>query len=712
MATRTIPISLEAAYAAIECALKDARYDLARNISRQALCEYPHNVAIKRLFYEACWECGQQESARIERALGELRELNRRGFWHHLATRATALLQDTPKVSEARYHLLLARFNLEELEEARRQAVRMEATDMIDVNQLSKAGEVLHHLGYFDKAVEAFRAACAISSGVVSLSNLGAALLASGRKRAAMVELQKAVKLDPENLLALSNLAAACLETGHLEDCERAAREVLRLDPSNGAGMTNLGNALLLKQQWPEAAAIFEVFLKIHPLHGDTMTKLMYCLAQDAEWARLEPLKETFKANVGQIAYGLSAPNPWVLLSIFDDPELHQHAARRYARRLNANCAIRPRRNGKPGSKIHIGYFSADFYNHPTTQLILGILSNHDRERFVIHAFSFGPDVKDDYREQVLSSVDFFHDVSALSSNEIAKKSREIGIDIAVDLNGYTKNHRAAIFSHRAAPIQVGYLGYPGTTMLDAMDYIVVDGVIVPETTEAFFSEEVLRLPRCYQVNDILFDAPSTKLTKAECGLPEDKVILACFNSIHKIQQDTFHVWLDVMAQDENSVLWLLCENTVARRNIERQAEQAGVGKARIVWAERLERPQHMARHRHIDIYLDTWPYNAHTTASDALRMGIPIVTRPGRSFASRVCTSLLLHSKLTELVAKDRKEYQEIILRLSQDPSYRAKITGQVRAKTQAADAFTAEAFTANLEACYHEILRPHKPA
>lgn len=522
MTAQTVPISLRNACAAIDCVLSVARYDLARDISREALMNFPQAIELKRLFHRACWECGQEKSVEIERVLAELREMNRHALWENLITLSTTLLQDTPKVSEAAYHILLARFNLGETEEARRLAARLDVAGLINVNQLSRVGEVLHHLGHHAKAAAAFKTACAIAPGAVTYANLGAALLASGRKQAAVTELQRAVEFDPQSRLALNNLAAACLETGRLEDCERAARTVLQLDPASGTGMTNLGNALLLKKHWSEAAEIFETFLQAHPMHWDTMTKLMYCLAQNANWTRLEALKEVFSTEAEHFANGSSAPNPWVLLSIFDDPELHQRAAHRYAQRLNAIRADRPLRNGAADAKVHIGYFSADFYNHPTTQLILGVLSNHDRERFVIHAFSFGPVVEDGYRAQVRSSVDFFHDVSALSSEEIAQKSREIGISIAVDLNGYTKNHRAAIFSHRAAPIQVGYLGYPGTLMLDALDYIVVDEVTVPKAGGAFFSEEVLRLPRCYQVNDDRFDGPDGYQTKADSGLPED----------------------------------------------------------------------------------------------------------------------------------------------------------------------------------------------
>ncbi len=711
MTSNSVSLPLSTIYSVIDCLLTAARYDLASDVSRKALMELRQDTKLKKFFQRSCWECSQEESDDIEKALDELRELNRHALWEDLATRADVILQNAPRVSEARYHLLVATYKLGKIAKAQHQAAQLEANDLLDVSQLRDIGELFYRLGYYEKSCSVFKTVCMIAPGAVSYANLGAALLASGRKRAALVELRRAVELNPNSLLALNNLAAACLENGQLDECERTSRRALRLDHFSRSARANLGNALLMKKRWSEAAEVFEEMLRAQPIDWDTMTKLMYCLAQNADWTLLEDIKATFREKIDYINSGKSPPNPWVLLSIFDDPELHQRAAHRYAQRLNTIRVDRPQRTKTSDRKINIGYFSADFYNHPTTQLILGIFSHHDRERFAVHAFSFGPDTGDAYLDQVRSSVDHFYDVSALSSEAIALKSREKGIDIAVDLNGYTKNHRASIFSHRAAPIQVGYLGYPGTLMLDSLDYVVADVVTVPEMGDTFFSEKVLRLPRCYQVNSFQFDPPKKLLTKFECGLPEQGVILACFNSIHKIQRETFLIWLDILKKIEGSVLWLYCENSVARENIEHLAKETGVDASRIIWAERLERPQHLSRHRHIDVYLDTWPYNAHTTASDALRMGVPIVTLPGHSFASRVCASLLVHSGLRDLVAQDCKEYLEKVVRLCQDPLHRAKIAAEVRMRTHAAGVFSAKAFTKDLEACFLEILNGEVP-
>lgn len=337
--------------------------------------------------------------------------------------------------------------------------------------------------------------------------------------------------------------------------------------------------------------------------------------------------------------------------------------------------------------------------------LIAELFEIHDRSRFEITAFAFGPEANDALRIRLERAFDSFIDVRTQSNVEVALLTRNLGIDIAVDLAGFTEHTRPNIFALRAAPIQVNFLGYPGTTGAEYMDYIVADEIVIPAGSRDRYSEKIVYLPNSYQVNDSTRRIPDQAFSRAELQLPESGFVFCCFNNNFKIRADTFESWMRILTQVEKSVLWLLEDNPVAPVNLREEAAGRGIDPNRLVFATRMPPPQHLARQRAADLFLDTAPYNAHTTASDALRAGLPVVTLIGESFAGRVAASLLCALKLPELITSTREEYEALAVRLATDPELLGRIRRKIEENRGTAPLFDTPLFARHLETAYLNI-------
>jgi predicted O-linked N-acetylglucosamine transferase (SPINDLY family) len=350
-----------------------------------------------------------------------------------------------------------------------------------------------------------------------------------------------------------------------------------------------------------------------------------------------------------------------------------------------------------------VAYLSADLHEHATARLLAGVLEAHDRERFEIFAVSYGPETGGPMRERLKAACEHWVEARNLDDSNIAALCREASVDIAVDLKGYTQDGRPGILTHRAAPVQVSWLGYPGTLGRHA-DIVLADAVTIPPGEEGHWFEAVFRLP-LYQPNDRLGSAlPS--VGRAELGLPENAVVLCCFNNPAKITPATFAAWMAILQAAPNAVLWLYDGAQGAAENLRREARAAGVAPERLVFAGPVPHQTHLARHALADLVLDTWPYGAHTTASDALRMGIPILSLPGKSFASRVGASLLTALGLPELIAADSKAYVAEATRLANDQSALAALKARVVERIRTTSVFDPAAFTRTLEAAFEKMI------
>jgi predicted O-linked N-acetylglucosamine transferase (SPINDLY family) len=331
-----------------------------------------------------------------------------------------------------------------------------------------------------------------------------------------------------------------------------------------------------------------------------------------------------------------------------------------------------------------------------------GVFEHHDRSQFEVFGFSYGPKADDEIRARLEKGFEQFIEVHDQTDQEVAKLARENGIDIAIDLTGLTRFSRQGIFAHRAAPIQVNYLGYPGTSGADYFDYCIADSTLIPEDEAQYYAEKIVYLPNTYQANDNKRAVSPKAFTRQECGLPQDAFVFCCFNNNYKITPVIFDIWMNILRRMENSVLWLFQDSPVAGKNLLSEAMRRGISTDRIVFAKHMSLADHLARHRLADLFLDTLPYNAHTTASDALWSDLPIITVLGNAFPGRVAASLLKTVGLPELITQNPKEYEELAVSLATNPAALQQIKQKLIANRAKEPLFNTSLFTQNLEKAY----------
>ncbi|MFG1432392.1 tetratricopeptide repeat protein [Xanthobacter sp. V2C-8] len=543
---------------------------------------------------------------------------------------------------------------------------------ILTAEQLRTEGGLAHSRVRMVEALALFQAAVAVNPSDAPVHcNIGALLLDMHRPREAAEALQKAFALDPNHALTLLNMAVLYAKADRYSEALDYYRRTLRINPGIAAAL--LG-AIKMSQHICQWGGI-----------SGWEAELSRALARgDAE-------------NL----------DPFALLACNVTPEEHLLAGRIYARqcRVASSDRLPPPPPAVPGRRIRIGYLSNDFYGHATAFLAAGMFEQHDRAAFETFAYSFSPDDGSSMRRRIEKAFDHFVEIGHLSDGDAARRIREDGIDILVDLKGYTKGCRTQIMVLRPAPVQVNYLGYPGTMGADFIDYVIGDAVVTPFSAAAGFDEKIVQLPDCYQPNDSRREVAKIPPTRAECGLPEDAFVFCCFNNTYKITSETFTLWLRLLDQVPGSVLWLFEANPLARDALFYEAASRGIEPERLIFAPPLKQDWHIARYVHADLFLDTLPVNAHTTASDALWAGVPLLTLPGDSFVARVAASLLHAVGLPELVASSLAEYEAIALVLARNPERRAALKARLREARADAPLFDTVTYTRNLEAAYKRM-------
>jgi len=523
----------------------------------------------------------------------------------------------------------------------------------------------------------------------------------------ALSSLGRAVLLD-------SNCAETRVERGNVHyglgfvnEAIDDYRRVVVLWPERLHGYLNTGVALLDLRCFVEALVFLDRAAVLDPssksLAATRLLSRMY-VCDWSDWSR--QLGHVLAA----VESGLEI-EPFSMLSFVDDPALHLRAARTRVQARGLDLArSNIVRRFENDHRIRVGYFSADFHDHATTFLMAELIEVHDRSRFEVFGFSFGPPADDRMRARMTAAFDHFVDVGQWSDEAIAAHSRQVGLDIAVDLKGYTRGSRPAIFALGCAPIQVSYLGYPGTTALPAIDYVIADNVVIPEDCREFFTEKVVYLPGCYQVNDSRRVLPVLTGKRASLGLGSAEFVFCCFNTPYKIHPDTFACWMRILKAVPKSALWLIEENSVASDNLRRAAETQGVNPARLIFAPRAPNAVHLARLGHADLFIDTYPYTAHTTASDALWAGVPVLTKAGRSFASRVAASLLMTLGLGELVVSSTAQFESRAIELALSPERLVGLRQRLDIARKTSGLFDGRVFCANLERAFEVMVQRHR--
>jgi predicted O-linked N-acetylglucosamine transferase (SPINDLY family) len=618
------------------------------------------------------------------------------------------ILQTNPAHAEALYLLGVCARQRGRIPAALDFFQRASALKPADAALHVECGMALRQLRRFDEALVRYDRALQYNPDNPQVCyNRGNVLVDMGRHAEALASYERAITLRPDYALAWSNRGNTLTSLHRLDEALQSFARALQLQPDHAAA--HAGRAFTLQQlkRFAEAAAGYDRALALQPEAAWLAGNRLHCRMNICDWNGFAGTTHTIAAA---IEAGKPAAHPFDMLAVPLSAAQQRRCAEIYVQHaLPPGTPATSPAGYTPHPRIRLGYFSADLYSHATAHLMTGLFEQHDRTRFEVHAFSFGPPRHDAVRSRLEAAFEHFHDVGAESEAEIAALSARLGIDIAIDLKGYTQHARPGIFARRAAPVQVNYLGYPGTMAADCIDYLIADPTVIPPEHTVHYSEKIVWLPHCYQVNDdsraMIKQGPS----RQDAGLPEQGFVFCCFNNNWKITPGVFGLWMQLLRAVSGSVLWLLGDSPQAVANLQRAAQAQDVDAGRLVFAPRTSLERHLARHPVADLFLDTLPYNAHTTASDALWAGLPIVTQIGATFASRVAASLLRAVGIPELVTDSDAAYLALAQDLATDAPRLTALREKLAANRLKQPLFDTRLFARHIETGYAAMWQRH---
>jgi len=618
------------------------------------------------------------------------------------------VLRNDPSARLSLYYLGLIEYRRNRFAKAAELIEKAIALGEVDPTVFNNLGLALMAAKQRKQAIKAFDQAIELDSAyVLAWFNRGIAYDRSKRPKEAQDSYEKALAFDPYFTLAHNNLGLVHQRNGDLTKAIACFEACLLIQPDyhlalNNLGFcqqllgltdlaldhfqtatnilplyteahVNLGNLLQQLGRYCEALEHYQIAFKLDPELDLLLGNLMHCKAMICDWQNYETQWRQIEKKTHQ---GLLPCSPFVLLSGCDNGKTALMLAQRYTERhvhapdLAAPLSPDQMQTAMRSSKLRIGYISSDFREHPVAYLMVGIIENHDRAAFEVVGFAIGRPGHDSLGQRICESFDQFIDVSSLSDHQVVETIRSQHIDIAIDLNGYIEGCRPSIFKARVAPVQINYYGYPGTMGASFMDYIVGDRYLMPSGSEAYYQEKIIYLPESYQPNDDrrpIIDSAANRTTQ---GLPEDAFVFCCFNKPYKITPSVFASWMQILSAVPKAVLWLQSNDNTVRLNLRQSATKAGINPDRLVFATRVPTTaEHLARYRLADLFLDTYPYSAHTTANDALWADLPVLGFSGETFSARVSESLLSVLNLSDLVMRTIPAYQTKAIELAQHP-------------------------------------------
>ena len=656
----------------------------------EALASYDQALAIKPDLVDALYNRGTAlaATARYDEALGS--------FDRALAIR--------PRYPEALYSRGLALRNLERYEDALASFDQVLAVKPVHLDALYNRGIALQFLQRYEEALASYAQALAIRPDFAEvLNNRGVALKDLKRCEEALASYDQALAVKPGYAEAFYNRGLALHQLQRYHEALASYDRALAIRPDYADALNYRGLALQHLKRHEEASRDLERAVRLKPdlafARGTLLHSRMHC----CDWQDHE---EESRRVVADLHAGKRVADPFTFLSISDSAEDQLQCARTW---VAHQCppSRTPLWQGERyrHDRIRLAYLSADFREHPVAYLMAGLFERHDRNRFETTAVSFGPDAPSPMRSRLQRAFGQFIDVRRKSDGEVANLLRELEIDIAVDLTGLTLDSRTGIFAQRPAPIQVNYLGYPGTIGAPYIDYIVADRAVIPRAHQRSYTEKVVYLPDSFQANDSTRHIAAAMPSRADVGLPSHGFVFCSFNHSYKITPTVFAAWMRLLRQIQGSVLWVLGGNAAIEANLRREAETRGVDPARLVFALGLPYPEHMARYRLADLFLDTLPFNAGTTASDALWAGLPLVTCSGEALAARMAGSLLRAIGLPELITQSLPEYEALALQLATNPPRLAGLRDRLARHRDRYPLFDTDRFRRHLEAAYVEM-------
>jgi len=534
----------------------------------------------------------------------------------------------------------------------------------------------------------------------------------SGQLQKAEEIYKKILRINPNHPDSLHLLGVLAYQVGKIDAAVTLISKAIQINPDNPSFYNNFGNVLKEQGKFSEAVSCYQKALKLKPDYAEAYNNLFHQLQQACAWQKTKGMADkldgfTTKALDSGTKTG---ETPFVNLMKYTDPARNFTVAKSWScdiERTVSNLKNHfPHNVRKPGkTKITIGYLSNDFRNHPMAHLMLGLFGLHNRNEFNIFCYSYGEDDASAYRAQIRSDCDKFVDIHNLNDTAAAKCIYEDQVDILVDLKGYTRGNRIGIYALRPAPVQVRYLGLAGTTGADFFDYIITDRIVTPEEHARYYSENFAYMPHSYQVNDHTQEISNKDWKKADFGLPEGSFVFCSFNQSYKIEPVMFNSWMKIIQQIPESVLWLQGTNETAKKNLRLEAEAKGMKSDRLIFTEKLSKSEHLARLRLADVALDTRIVSGAATTSDALWVGLPVITLQGSNFASRMSSSILTAIGLSELVVHSIEEYESLAIDLAHNPGKLQAIRQKLARNLTTEPLFDTPRFARNLEKAYREM-------
>ena len=630
--------------------------------------------------------------------------LSRLGRQQEALTALDTVVKARPDDSTAWSNRGAVRSKLERPAEALADFDRALALDAGNIDALINRGIILHSLRRYEEALASFDALLArVPDHAEGRNNRGLTLRELGRAEEALAEFDRVIAANPSHAAAWVNRASVLWRLERLEAALESYASALALDPDLPAALESRANLLWTRRQaLAPAIADLERALKVAPDLPYAAGNLLQLKMHAGDW-------QTFtedKARLDEaVRAGKAAAQPFVYLALSGSPADLLTCARNYAAREFPALAPRMKQAARRPGPIRIGYVCGEFRAQATMYLAAGLFEHHDRSRFQVLGFDNGRDDGSVMRARVTSAFDKFISIAALSDRDAAARIAAEDVDILVNLNGYFGRMRMGVFARSPAPIQVNYLGFPGSLGADYIDYILADGVVIPDGERRFYAEKLVSLPDSYQINDDKRWAVGTT-TRAEHGLPENSFVFCHFNYGYKIWPDQFALWLRLLKQVPGSVLWLLAGDALFAQNLKTEASRQDIDPQRLIFAPAMDRQAHLARLGLGDLFLDSLPCNAHTTASDALWAGLPLLTCRGTAFAGRVAASLLYAAGLPELVTENLADYEAAALKLARDATLLNRYRERLRENRRTAPLFDTARTTRQIEAAYEEMM------
>lgn len=570
---------------------------------------------------------------------------------------------------------------------------------------------ILFELKEYNHSIEKWKKAIGLNSNYFrAYENLANAFLNLKKYHDALEYFNKAIKINPEAFQIYNNIGNTLTKLNKFKEAIDFYDKAINIKPDNIYGHIFKGHVLTELRKFTEALECYQSAYIINPDHPLLLGYIVNTKTKICDWDNYQ--KDIDKIKIS-LENGKNASFPFTTLMIDDFPDIHRLAAKIWSEQYeNFYKKKKIILNNKNKKKIRIGYYSADFRNHATAYLITEMLEKHDKSKFEVFGFYLGRsiDSEDLWHDRVKKTFDKFFDVSSLTEFEISELSIKEEIDIAIDLMTHVNNgmeNRFGAFTIGCAPLQINFLGYPGTSGSKSIDYIIADKNLIPSDYKKFYSEKIIYLPNSYQPNIKNIKISDSNLTREKLGLPKDKFIFCSFNQHQKINPKIYDIWMNILNKNPNSILWLLNDNIYSNKNLLLEAKKRGIEEKRIIFGERFSHADHLERIKFGDLFLDTFPCTAHTTCSDALRVGLPVLTISGNSFVSRVATSLLNTMNLKELISNNFKEYEIIANKIVSDSDFLDKIKFKIKKNVLDSALYDAELFTKNLETAYEKVFK-----